>query len=59
MVSFGAISVSAMVVRVIRRVAKRICCRVYLMYGTECVRTKVDKLWTINLTKQLDCYVKG
>jgi hypothetical protein len=59
MVSFGAISVSDMVVRMIRRVARWICCRVYLTYGTKFVRTKVDKLWTINLTKQLDCYVKG
>ena len=38
--------------------SKRICCRVYVTYGTECVENKVDKLWTINLTKLLDCFVK-
>ncbi len=59
MVSFVAISfVSAMVVRVIWRVARRIFCRVYVTYGTECVGIKVVKLWTISLTK-LDRYVKG
>ena len=41
MVSFGAISiVSAMVVIVIVRVARLICCRVYVKYGTECVGIK-------------------
>ena len=55
MVSFVAISsVSAMVVRVIWRVARRIFCRVYVTYGTECVGIKVVKLWTISLTKLLD-----
>ncbi len=59
MVSFGAISVtSAMVVRVIWREARQICCRVYVMNGTECVVIKLDKLWTIDLTKLLDCSVK-
>ena len=60
MVSFGAISiVSAMVVIVIVRVARLICCRVYVKYGTECVGIKADKLWTIDLPKLLDCHVKG
>ena len=60
MVSFGAISVaSAMVVRVFWRVARRICCRVYVKYGTECVGIKVVKPWTIESTKLLDCTVKG
>ncbi len=55
MVSFVAISsVSAMVVRVIWRVARRIFCRVYVTYGTECVGIKVVKLWTISLKKLLD-----
>jgi hypothetical protein len=58
MVSFVAISsVSAMVVRVIWRVARRIFCRVYVTYGTECVGIKVVKLWTISLTKLFDRYV--
>ncbi len=56
---FVAISVaSAMVVILIRRVARLICCRVYVQYGTECVGISVVKLWTIESTKQLDCYVK-
>jgi hypothetical protein len=60
MVSFGAIFIaSAMVVRVFWRVERRICCRVYVMYGTECVGIKVDKLRTIDMTQLLDCYVKG
>ncbi len=60
MVSFGAISVmSAMVVRVIWRVARQISCRVYVMNGTQCVEIKVDKLGTIDLTKLLDFSVKG
>ena len=60
MVSFGAISiVSAMVVIVIVRVARLICCRVYVKYGTECVGIKADKLWIIDLPKLLDCHVKG
>ena len=60
MVSFGAISVvSAMVVRVFWRVERRICCRVYVKSGTECVGIKVEKLWTIDMTKLLDGYVKG
>jgi hypothetical protein len=55
MVSFGAISVaSAMVVRVFWRGARRICCRVYVKYGTECVGIKVEKPWTIDLTKLLN-----
>jgi len=46
--SFGAISVaSAIVVIVIWRVARLICCRVYVKYGTECVGIKVVKPWTI------------
>ena len=50
-----------MVVRVIWRVARLICYRyrVYVTYGTKCVGIKVVKLWTIDLTKLLDCYVKG
>ncbi len=57
---FVAISVaSAMVVILIRRVARLICCRVYVKYGTECVGIKVVKQWTIESTKLLDCYVKG
>jgi hypothetical protein len=60
MVTFAAISSdSTIVVRVFWRVARRICCRVYVMYGTECVGIKVLKPWTIDLTKLLDCYVKG
>ena len=60
MVTFAAISSdSAIVVRVFRRVATLICCKVYVMYGTECVGIKVVKLWTIDLTKLLNCYVKG
>ena len=60
MVSFGAISIaSAMVVRVFWRVERWICCRVYIMYGTECVGIKVDKLRTINMTQLLDCYVRA
>jgi hypothetical protein len=55
MVSFVAISsVSAMIVRVIWRVARWIFCRVYVTYGTECVGIKVVKLLTISLTKLLD-----
>ena len=50
---------SAFVVRVFWRVVTLICCRVYVMYGTECVGIKVVKLWTIDLTKLLNCYVKG
>jgi hypothetical protein len=43
MVSFGAISIaSAMVMIVIWRLARLICCRVYVKYGTECVGIKVD-----------------
>ena len=60
MVSFGAISIaSAMVVIVIWRVARMICCRVYVKYGTEGVGIKVDKLWTMNMTKLMDCYVNS
>jgi hypothetical protein len=60
MVSFVAISsVSAMVVRVIWRVTRRIFCRFYVTYGTKCVGIKVVKLWTISLTKLLDRYIKG
>ena len=60
MMSFGVISVaSAMVVIVIWRVARLICCRVYVKYGTEYVGIKVVKPWTIESTKLLDCYVKG
>jgi hypothetical protein len=60
MVTFVAISSgSAMVLRVFWRVARRFCCRVYVKYGTECAGIEVDKLWTINMTKLLDCYVKG
>jgi len=60
MVLFGAISIAfAMVVIVIWSLAGLICCRVYVKYGTECVGIKVDKLWTINMTKLLDCHVKG
>ena len=44
MMLFVAISlIYAMVVRAIWRVAKRICCRVYVKYGTECVGIKVVK----------------
>ena len=57
---FGAISIAfAMVVIVIWRVARLICCRVYVKYGTECVGIKVVKPLTIESTKLLDCYVKG
>ena len=60
MVLFAVISlISAMVVIVIWRVARRICCRVYVKYGAECVGIKVVKLWTIDLTKLLNCYLKG
>jgi len=38
---------SAMVV-IVWRVARLICCRVYVKYGTECVGIKEDKLWTID-----------
>ncbi len=52
MVSFVAISSdSAMVVRVIWRVGRRIFCRVYVTYGTKCVGITLVKLWTISLTK--------
>ena len=52
MVLFVVISsISAMVVRVIWRVARRISCRVYVKYGTECVEIKVVELWTNDLTK--------
>ncbi len=55
MVTFAAItSNSAIVVRVFWRVARWICCRVYVMYGTECVGIKVVKPWTIDLTKLLN-----
>jgi len=44
MTSFGAISIaSAMVVIVIWRVARLICCRVYVKYGTECVRINPEE----------------
>jgi len=60
MMSFGAISVaSTMVVIVIWRVARLICSRVYVKYGTENVGINVVKPWTIESTKLLDCYVKG
>ena len=48
-----------MVVRVFWRGVRWICCRVYITYGTECVGFKEDKLWTIDMTKLLDCYVKS
>jgi hypothetical protein len=50
---------STMVVIVIWRVARLICCRVYVKYGTECVGIKLDKLCTMNMTKLLDCYVNS
>ena len=60
MVSFVAISIaSAMVVIVIWRVVRLICCKVNVKYGTECVGIKEYKLWTIDMAKQLDCHVKG
>ena len=55
MVLFAVISlISAMVVRVIWRVARRICCRIYVKYGTQCVGIKVVKLWKNDLTKLLN-----
>ena len=55
MVLFAVISlISAMVVIVIWRVARRICCRIYVKYGTECAGIKVVKLWTNDLTKLLN-----
>ena len=51
--------VRLMVVRVIWRVTRLTCCRVYVKSGTECVGIKVEKLWTIDMTKLLDGYVKG
>jgi hypothetical protein len=60
MVTFAAISSdSAMVVRVFWSVSSWICCRVYVMYGTECIGIKVVKPWTFDLKKLLICYVKG
>ena len=45
MVSFGVIFItSAMVVRVLWRVARQICCRVYVKYGTECVGINLEEL---------------
>jgi len=45
MVLFGVISVaSAMVVRVLWRVARQICCRVYVKYDTECVGINLEEL---------------
>ena len=41
MVSFGAISIAfTMVVIVIWRLARLICCRVYVKFGTECEELK-------------------
>ena len=56
MVLFAVISlISAMVVRVIWRVVRRNCCRIYAKYhGTEFVGTKVVKLWINDLTKLLN-----
>ena len=60
MVLFAVISlISTMVVRVILQVARRICCIIYVKYGTECVGIKVVTLWTNNLTKMLNWYSKG
>jgi len=55
MVLFAVIIlISAMVVRVIWRVTRRICCKIYAKYGTECVGIKVVKLWKNDLTKLLN-----
>jgi len=55
MVLFVVISlIFAMVMRVIWRVARQICCRIFVKYGTECVGITIVKLWTNDLTKLLN-----
>ena len=46
--------ISAMVERVIWQVARRICCRIYVKYGTECVGITLVKPWTNDLTELLN-----